>query len=237
MRETMARRNAARGTIQVSDEVRSILELYIDGCTGNLAPKIERRLSRDEYTKVNEVLVAAGGRWQGTLKVPGRTEKGAHVFPLGSDARALIRAVFESGEVADPKRGDFFPTPDDLAHDMAKLAGCTSGMTVLEPSAGKGPIAAAARIYGATVLVVEEDGERRAHLQARQFQVLPGGINDFLAIPPAPMFDAVVMNPPWSRQQDIAHVTHALKFVKPGGRLVAAMWPAWQTSTFKVAEA
>ncbi len=31
------------------------------------------------------------------------------------------------------------------------------------------------------------------------------------------------MNPPFSRQADIVHVTHAAKFLKPGGRLVTIM--------------
>jgi 16S rRNA G1207 methylase RsmC len=31
------------------------------------------------------------------------------------------------------------------------------------------------------------------------------------------------MNPPFSKGQDIQHVTHALGFLKPGGRLVAIM--------------
>ena len=33
--------------------------------------------------------------------------------------------------------------------------------------------------------------------------------------------DRVLMNPPFSRGQDVAHILHALKFLKPGGRLVA----------------
>jgi type I restriction-modification system DNA methylase subunit len=31
------------------------------------------------------------------------------------------------------------------------------------------------------------------------------------------------MNPPFAKQADIAHVTHAAKFLKPGGRLVSVM--------------
>jgi type I restriction-modification system DNA methylase subunit len=31
------------------------------------------------------------------------------------------------------------------------------------------------------------------------------------------------MNPPFADQQDIRHVEHALRFLKPGGRLVAIM--------------
>jgi hypothetical protein len=35
--------------------------------------------------------------------------------------------------------------------------------------------------------------------------------------------DVVLMNPPFSKGQDVKHVTHALGFLKPGGRLVAIM--------------
>jgi 16S rRNA G1207 methylase RsmC len=31
------------------------------------------------------------------------------------------------------------------------------------------------------------------------------------------------MNPPFAKGQDICHVAHALKFLRPGGRLVAIM--------------
>ena len=36
-------------------------------------------------------------------------------------------------------------------------------------------------------------------------------------------FDRVVMNPPFCRGRDLDHVRHALRFVAPGGRLVAIM--------------
>jgi 16S rRNA G1207 methylase RsmC len=38
-----------------------------------------------------------------------------------------------------------------------------------------------------------------------------------------PLYDRILMNPPFSKQQDIDHVLHAWKFLKPGGRLVAIM--------------
>lgn len=46
---------------------------------------------------------------------------------------------------------------------------------------------------------------------------------DFLDLPPAPVYDRVVMNPPFDRDRDIDHVVHAMKFLKPDGRLVAIM--------------
>src|SRR4030042_4964611 len=46
---------------------------------------------------------------------------------------------------------------------------------------------------------------------------------DFLSVEPKPLYDRVVMNPPFEMQQDIDHVMHAWKFLKPGGRLVSIM--------------
>ena len=40
---------------------------------------------------------------------------------------------------------------------------------------------------------------------------------------PILQYDRVLMNPPFGRQADIRHVTHALGFVKPGGMVVAVM--------------
>ena len=34
-------------------------------------------------------------------------------------------------------------------------------------------------------------------------------------------FDRIVMNPPFANADDIKHIMHALKMLKPGGRLVA----------------
>lgn len=46
---------------------------------------------------------------------------------------------------------------------------------------------------------------------------------DFLMVEPEPIYDRVVMNPPFGRQADIKHVNHALKFLKSGGMLVSVM--------------
>jgi 16S rRNA G1207 methylase RsmC len=52
---------------------------------------------------------------------------------------------------------------------------------------------------------------------------------DFLQIKPQESirYDAVLMNPPFSRSQDIAHVRHADRFLAPGGTLVAVMGAGW----------
>ena len=42
-------------------------------------------------------------------------------------------------------------------------------------------------------------------------------------VAPNPIYDVVIMNPPFDRERDIDHVMHALKFLKPAGCLVAIM--------------
>jgi hypothetical protein len=48
---------------------------------------------------------------------------------------------------------------------------------------------------------------------------------DFLSLRPQNFdpYDLVVMNPPFDRERDVDHVTHALEFLKPGGQLFAIM--------------
>lgn len=59
-------------------------------------------------------------------------------------------------------------------------------------------------------------------------------IGDFLemsAVGGCSNFDCILMNPPFTRQQDIDHVLHAWQFLKPGGRLVSIMSPGWYFRT------
>jgi len=91
-------------------------------------------------------------------------------------------------------------------------------MTVLEPSAGHGMLAEAARAAGAKVDAVELAGDLREILQAKGFGLVG---SDFMATTPAQSYDAVVMNPPFSGDMDVDHVRHAYDHLKPGGRLVA----------------
>jgi predicted RNA methylase len=48
-------------------------------------------------------------------------------------------------------------------------------------------------------------------------------VADFLTTRPQPVYDRVVMNPPFARQADIAHVNRAWEALRPGGLLVAVM--------------
>lgn len=125
---------------------------------------------------------------------------------------------------------DLFPTPRDLAQRMVQLADIQPGHRVLEPSAGTGMILGAmgGRMFGhnperGAVVAVEVNAALAERLR-REFPLTTVFTADFLIINGelgAEAFDRVVMNPPFTRGADIQHITHALKLVRPGGRLVA----------------
>lgn len=97
-------------------------------------------------------------------------------------------------------------------------------LRVLEPSAGRGRIALRAAGWGHKVTAVEIQPALATELGAT------GALErvvcaDFLDLDPAALgqFDRIVMNPPFDGQRDIDHVTHAVRFLAPGGRLAAIM--------------
>lgn len=46
---------------------------------------------------------------------------------------------------------------------------------------------------------------------------------DFLEYNPGPVYDKIVANPPFTRQQDIDHVSHMIDCLAEGGRIVSIM--------------
>ena len=99
-----------------------------------------------------------------------------------------------------------------------------SGTRVLEPSAGTGMFAKAARAKGANVTCVEIQPGLAHELQAvHGFRDVRQA--DFLTVKPSTFepFDVILMNPPFDRGRDCDHVRHAWKFLRPGGSLVAVM--------------
>jgi predicted RNA methylase len=131
-------------------------------------------------------------------------------------------------------RFEYFPTPAPVVAQMIAAAGLEPGMTVLEPSAGAGAIASKVRDAGATVHCVEFSATLAERLRAAG---LGFEIADFLTVTPRPLYDRVLMNPPFGGQADIRHVTHALGFLKPGGVLVAIMSAGAEFRIDKTAEA
>lgn len=117
----------------------------------------------------------------------------------------------------------YFPTSEEIARALfERVDQSLEGLRILEPSAGKGALAAIAKRKGARVECVEIQTGLCAELRAQGFATRQA---DFLTLDPSEVgqFDGVVMNPPFDRGRDCDHVRHALQFVKPGGFLIAIM--------------
>ena len=150
---------------------------------------------------------------------------------LRTDIEAM-RATVKAG-VQVVSAPQLFPTPPGLAARMVNLACLAVGMRVLEPSAGTGRLLEAlpgivpfgqVRQTALQVVAVEVNAALAARLACSG---LAGTVRcaDFLQCGADAgdlgLFDVVLMNPPFAQGADIAHITHALTMLKPGGRLVA----------------
>lgn len=211
------------GVEKLDDEViRALSSMEING---NKA-RLNGQLSRSIYTRTNKALEAIGGKWISKEK--------AHVFGEGVDVSARIEEAIISGEVTDTKKAyDFFETPRKVALQAARAAQIEPGMSVLEPSAGRGAIVRAILDTQSDVhldmieLQQENVDYLRERYETRPHTTITGC--DFLQLNPAWAgagrggLHRVVMNPPFSKQQDITHVMWAWSMLRPGGRLVSVM--------------
>jgi hypothetical protein len=114
-----------------------------------------------------------------------------------------------------------FPTPAALVARMIEAANIGPRDRVLEPSAGTGAILkalpasvdkVAVEINPGLVAGLTRVGVSGLRIHEADFLLCNGDLGTF---------DRILMNPPFKDGADIAHITHAVKFLKPGGRLVA----------------
>lgn len=192
----------------------SVLEILSTGAVeGNVFKLTCGQLDRKQYEAVNKVLDILGGKWN--------RRAGGHVFELTDAAEAIDQAIL-TGEVGGKNPLEFFETPLGLARQMVDLAEMDDSMAILEPSAGNGAIidAIPEAMWG-MVTAVELDARRWAYLENRYPCACINA--DFLAWEPSRPFDCILMNPPFSKGQDVAHVARACSLLAPGGRLVAIM--------------
>lgn len=114
------------------------------------------------------------------------------------------------------QKGDIQFTPPELAKELVALAGVRKYSRVLEPEAGIGNIADAAKEVTDHVDCIERMTDFCEILKLKKHNVIG---NDLLTAETAPIYDAVVMNPPFS--EECEHIKRAFDFLRPGGSLVA----------------
>jgi SAM-dependent methyltransferase len=181
---------------------------------GNAVVLPAGQLDRPVYEAVNKVLTAMGGKWN--------KKAGGHLFAF--DPAPMLADALGTGKAVNRKQTlQFFETSVDLARRLALLAGVRPGHLVLEPEAGHGRLVKAAMERGADVVAVEID-PTNADVLSRI-----GGVevhlDDFLkwAKHEKRRFDAVIMNPPFTGNQDIRHITAAISLLRDGGTFSAIL--------------
>ena len=179
---------------------------------------------KDLVAKVNRLI----GEYYGEVLADGRKAEDDPLSP-------------EKAKTAPARYFGFYPTPSAVAHRVLRdsptwyHAKEADRLRILEPSAGTGNLAVACfplyeRGYDYDryrvdhiVDCIEIQPHLIPDLKAKK---LGRVINaDFMQVEPETtgLYDLVVMNPPFDRERDIDHVVHALKFLKPGGQLIAIM--------------
>lgn len=191
----------------ITPDIENVLRrLKIEGNTVKITEQLDRKL----YEGVNEVLVRLGGKWDRSAQ--------AHIFP--SDPTERINAVLTAGKL-DPKiKTGYFPTPPELARRMVEMLDLKPGDKVLEPSAGQGGLLDQLP-KGTQVIIGEILPENIQILKQKGYTV---NFDNFLGVEIGGV-TKVIMNPPFENQQDIEHVTRALRMLQPGGTLVSVMAP------------
>lgn len=202
-------------TLKIANEILDILaECRIEDNIIYLPEQLERKT----YEAVNTCLTNIGGKWN-------RKSKG-HVFDY--DPTDPLENLILTGETEDMKKAfQFFPTPRPVSNILCDLAELDAESDVLEPSIGRGDLADVILERGPKQLYgVELNPDNSRYLTQKPYDSLIGV--DFLTFAQNMMktkrtWNRVIMNPPFSRQQDIEHIYKAFDILSDGGILVAVV--------------
>jgi len=163
-----------------------------------------KRLLKAGITNTEE-LIAAIEQFDALLQ--------AAITPPDPDAVRLRHLLFRAQM---HQKGDIQFTPPDVAKELVTLACIDENSRVLEPEAGIGNIADAAKEITTNVDCIERMVEFQEILKLKKHNVIS---DDLMNTEAQPIYDAVIMNPPFS--EECEHIRKAFDFVRPGGSLVA----------------
>lgn len=193
--------------MKISENVMNVLIRSTVDEDSNLLFLPNEQLDRKLYVEVNKCLESIGGKWNKKLK--------GHLFDHNPSED--LDELLNTGEWTDKKKEyQFFPTPKEIVRQMISLAEIKNADVLLEPSAGQGNILEWFPKENPYV-AVELMGENCSVLKKKGYSVAEA---DFLSLENLNV-DKIIMNPPFTKHQDVKHVFHAWKMLSKGGRLVS----------------
>jgi hypothetical protein len=175
------------------------------------------QMDKSDYTIFKKILSEIDGKWSKKLD--------AHFFD--SDPTALIQEVIAVGCLPQRKPHEAFFTPSVVTEELLQwgnfyLFEGYESYKFLEPQAGKGNIVEVLREKYPKIQIdcCEIDEVNRAALKRKNFKVIG---DNFLLLPVDPTYRWVIMNPPFNGKKGdyIDHISHAFKFLKENGTLLA----------------
>tara|TARA_Y100000034_G_scaffold29728_2_gene36233 strand:+ start:6631 stop:7383 length:753 start_codon:yes stop_codon:yes gene_type:complete len=184
------------------------------------------QLDRKDYLQVKKQLELIGGKWKGG-KVAG--------FVFKTDPTELLESIAGGAKRNLKKEYQFFATPPKTALQLVVLVGrIKSHHRVLEPSAGQGAIIRELNVIGIKPYCFELMEQNRIILEQSGLDYELLG-DDFLAEHPEDMlgFDAIIANPPFSKNQDIDHVRKMYSMLNDDGIIVSITSNSWRNGNQK----
>jgi phospholipid N-methyltransferase len=131
------------------------------------------------------------------------------------------------------QKGDINFTPASVVEKMIQYANINHNSKVLEPSAGIGNIADKIKGITNNIDICEQSYSFCELLKLKGFNIVA---NNFLEYNKQNYYDAIIMNPPFSNNQDITHLKHAYNLLKPNGTLVCITSPHWTFANDKASQ-
>jgi hypothetical protein len=194
--------------MKISDDVLKVLQSSRVDEDNNILFLPDIQLDRNLYVAVNKCLESIGGKWN-------RKEKG-HIFDRNPSD--YLDEMINTGEWVDQKKEyQYFPTPKNIGEKLIQFADIQDSDILLEPSAGRGAIF---NLFPSnnTKVAIElmhencEDLKKQGHNNILEMDFLNYAEQGF---------DKIIMNPPFSKQQDVKHIFHAWDLLAEGGKLVS----------------
>jgi phospholipid N-methyltransferase len=196
----------------------------INGQVVTLPPvQLERKL----YQEVAKAIELIGGKWN-------RKENG---FLFKENPAHLLGHIQKGEKKNIQKEFQFFGTPDSLADEMASYLTIEEYDLILEPSAGQGALIKAIQRTKNDALVHYCELMELNRTFLERLPNVQYVTDNFLLLAhnkvTTGIFDKIIANPPFSKNQDIKHIRLMWDCLKIGGRIVTIASKHWQYSSNK----
>lgn len=198
-------------------------ECTVDGLVVKLP---NSKLDRKVYLEVAKSLELIGGKWKGG-KIAG------FVFP--QDPTDLLNQIANGEKRNLKKEFQFFATPEKLADELIELSEIKSSMSILEPSAGQGAIINSIHKIEPNIIVDCCEAMDVNKLFLNKLKNINLLCDDFLELKTISKkkYDRIIANPPFSKNQDIDHISEMYNHLAEGGKLVSIASKHWQFASNK----